>query len=362
MFVFNLSCVSPSEVLLSGDLHVYRKRPKSPDPGEAHAHMLLHHERVPLDAIRMRSSKFGWQAYDVTSAVQESRGEQAQKLIVSFRSEAPPGGEVLPLKHFIRHNIALPFLIVFSNDTQNITLDHIDPHFRQTQGTERGRSDEVIIDPEFGVEVPLFGAGRRKRPKQRQIIHHSKTETLTTSEVSTEDEVDLDREQVEPRQRRSIYDNEIPEHPTDSVKPDAPYNVPRTHPGILQGRHHVPRHHVPVTSSEQLIPYPENYEKQNGGSSSRRGRKRKGRKNRKRKDKRGRKGSTRTLPFPDEWDREITHRENTIKVDLFPGLKNKKYLTNIILSFLSTSLKTYKHESVGFAQKHSTRRMNSLQV
>ena len=248
MFVFNLTSISTSEHVFSGDIHVYRKRPKSPDHqsnAHAHAHMILHHVApgnylTHIASLLMSDAKFGWQSYDVTSAVQNclQKSRDHQRVAISFASgRVKTGDNSLPLKHFIRHNVALPFLIVFSNDTQNITLDHIDPHF-----AVKGPQD-VIIDPEFGVEVPLFGKKRRKSSRgHRKASVSRETASRMSSEVEDEG-IEQDDESAEEvpelvvhRGRRSIYDNEIPEHPTDAVEPDAPYNVPRTHPGILKGR------------------------------------------------------------------------------------------------------------------------------
>ena len=163
MFVFNLSSISSSELVFSSDMHVYRKRPKSPNQ-ENNAYMLINQVApdnylTHIASLHMTGTRFGWQSYDVTSSVQNclQKSRDQQRLAISFASSrVMTSDNSLPLKHFIRHNVALPFLIVFSNDTQNITLDHIDPHF-----TVKDVQD-VIIDPEFGVEVPLFGKSRRK--------------------------------------------------------------------------------------------------------------------------------------------------------------------------------------------------------
>lgn len=322
MFVFNLSSVSSSEVVFSGEIHVYRKRPKSAD--HAHDAYVFLHQVAPqnylkyMASLRMTSPRFGWQSYDITSSVQGCLGSTPQqRLAVSFASgNIQTEKNTLPLKHFIRHNIAMPFLIVFSNDTQNITLDHIDPHFSLQGGS---RKDDVIIDPEFGREVPLFGEGRRasrghRHSRERTFVSYGEStleETTHYDAQESEDEVELSAKSV--RSRRSIFDNEIPEHPLDAVEPDAPYNVPRTHPGILQGRNQL-RHQIPVTSSEKLLPYPEDYE----DTSSKR-RRRKDRRGRKKKDRKRKKNKSKehgTIPFPPEWEREITHQQNTVKVSV----------------------------------------------
>ena len=237
----------------------------------------------------------------------------------------------LPLKHFIRHNVALPFLIVFSNDTQNITLDHIDPHFAVKD------VQDVIIDPEFGVEVPLYGKRRRKSRVHHSIKKASVSEE-TTSQISSETEEQKKKKEVQRksteevapalhRRKRSIFDNEIPEHPTDAVEPDAPYNVPRTHPAILQGRGQS-RHQVPVTSSQQLIPYPDDYDEDDASYRKRRRKERRRNRKKKGRERNGRNKSNgdRTIPFPPEWERELTHQENTIKVGSQDYLCGRKRL------------------------------------
>ena len=340
MFVFNLSSISSSEQVFSSDIHVYRKRPKSRDH-ETSAYMLLHQVApanylTHIASLLMSGSKFGWQSYDVTSSVQNclQKSREQQNLAISFASSrVRTSDNTLQLKHFIRHNVALPFLIVFSNDTQNITLDHIDPHF-----AVKGAQD-VIIDPEFGVEVPLFGKKRRKSSRGHFSHNKASVSEGTTSRISSE----MDKESLEQsesteeitsqeahRGKRSIYDNEIPEHPTETVEPDAPYNVPRTHPGILKGRGQS-RYQVPATSAQRLLPYPDEYDDDDDDSSYRKRRRKERRRNRKKKDRGPRNGRNksngdRTLPFPPEWEREIAHQENTIKVGRQDYLCGRKRL------------------------------------
>ena len=335
MFVFNLSSISSSELVFSSDIHVYRKRPKSPDQGN-NAYLLLN-LRAPnylthITSLRMSDARFGWQSYDVTYPVQNclQKPRDQQRLAMSFASSRiMTSDNSLPLKHFIRHNVALPFLIVFSNDTQNITLDHIDPHF-----TIKDMQD-IIIDPELGVEVPLYGGKRRSKShfSYKEDFVSEETTSKTSSEAG-----DNSREKEEPnksteeefpgsyRGKRSIFDNEIPEHPTDTIEPDAPYNVPRTHPGILKGRMQM-RHQVPVTSSQQLIPYPEDHDEKD---VSYRRRKKERRRNRKKKgrERTGRNNSRedRILPLPPEWKRELAHQENTIKMGSQDYLCGRKRL------------------------------------
>ena len=196
---------------------------------------------------------------------------------------------------------------------------------------------DVIIDPEFGVEVPLYGKRRRKSRVHHSIKKASVSEE-TTSQISSETEEQKKKKEVQRksteevapalhRRKRSIFDNEIPEHPTDAVEPDAPYNVPRTHPAILQGRGQS-RHQVPVTSSQQLIPYPDDYDEDDASYRKRRRKERRRNRKKKGRERNGRNKSNgdRTIPFPPEWERELTHQENTIKVGSQDYLCGRKRL------------------------------------
>ena len=64
---------------------------------------------------------------------------------------------------------------------------------------------------------------------------------------------DLDSQNEARRWRRSIYDNEIPEHPDQDIPLPPSYNVPRTDPGILEGRGESTRR---KGSHSRIIPYP----------------------------------------------------------------------------------------------------------
>ena len=297
--------------------------------------------------VRMHSGGYGWQSYDVTSVVEDCISPRKRKpdiLAVSFASKK---GDRKPhrvaLESFLDH-VTMPFLIIYSNDTQNITLDHVDPRIGP------GDMNEDIIDPEFGYDSTK--RHRKKKGRRRRIgldisssvegvddvkgkEQHPKNDTHTSGHNKKRHSETIQR------QRRSILDNEIPESPVDPVESDPPFNMPRSHPGILHSRL-TSRHKDESTTSNSedvdndedddetivvdgwkkntntekkgkqnnkldtsnLIPYPDEFMK----------RKRR-RKNRNRNHRRRQNHHRRRLPLPPAWEAELARDENLPSVN-----------------------------------------------
>ena len=291
MFIFNLSSILKSERVFNAEIHLYKKKMKT--RMKRPRLKLVLYEIAPsyiseIGSLNINARGFGWQWYDVTSAVKScmaARRRMPHLLAVKFSAERSSGKHShVTLRKFMRQATSTPFLIVFSNDTQNITLDHIDPHFNAKElealkAVEEQQIDHPSendddddddkdgdVDDEEDVEEP-------EKTSPTEMVHKAKSsqDGINSQELMTE----------ENRERRSILDNEIPEHPHEIATPtkETTIYLPKTNPGILRGRHNQKN----KGANSKLIPYPEN--------SQRRRRRKKHRKNRRRNNKK-------ELPFP----------------------------------------------------------------
>ncbi|XP_074647688.1 uncharacterized protein LOC141903468 [Tubulanus polymorphus] len=136
IFLFNLSSVLPSEKVFSAEIHLYKKQMKTRRMGSDISLIMFDVSKVNLNTLGdvfISSKTYGWQIYDVTRALQTClrvKSRRREHLFgLMFRSGGGNPNVDIPLKKFIRHH-SKPFLIIYSNDTQNLTIDHIDPHFK----------------------------------------------------------------------------------------------------------------------------------------------------------------------------------------------------------------------------------------
>lgn len=344
-FIFNLSSVARTERVFNAEIHLFRKRIRS-----RNSTISLRLHRVSLNkvydagSVDLITEARGWHATNMTPAVKSCisrRRSPGDVLAVTIRKVKKNSrkSRTMSLHRFMDH-MTLPFLVLYSNDTQNITLDHVDPHFRATD------LEEEIFDPEFGY-IPNFS---------NSLSHHARTifDYDDSADYDSEDgEVDVSNEKdddapfkgfgfddddakalsesvadITDRKRRSIFDNEIPEEPVDNVK-QGPFNVPLTNPiemeeHVTQSQNEsqkqegkkeefVKSEHKPgktifgkvdnrknVGTEEKeydLIPYPKDFKKE------RKNRRRNRRKNR--KHRRRRPHQDRQLPLPPEWEAEL---------------------------------------------------------
>ncbi|XP_069125272.1 bone morphogenetic protein 3-like [Argopecten irradians] len=284
MFVFNLTSIIPSERLLSAEIHLYKKKMKKSRRRRRDLELLMYeiapHYMTENGKITMRAESFGWQWYDVTDAALSclaARRDIPHLFALKFQFEKHNGKvKDVALKKFIRHH-SLPFLIIYSNDTQNNELDSLETLTEKVhkEKDEEEDSDFVSSDPDKFVEYSLsFANGKFK--SEPDSNDHSQDQTANSAQR---------------RQKRSIYDNEIPENPQEYENFHRKFNIPQTHPNILQSRRES-RHKI---SDSRLIPYPDDQKRKNRKNS------RKNRKNR-RKNRR-RKNKNANLLFPKEWDR-----------------------------------------------------------
>ena len=362
MFTFNLTSITPSEKVIRAEIHLYKKKTKSRSrdeqllPGRYKEDGMTEENAgdttmkvwslgpSSISALTERilpGVSYGWQAADISRQLKEclpGRRKPTNRLLlaVSFSAYNKHGRMTnLSYGKYARH-LSRPFLVVFANDSQNITLDHIDPHFniqslkRPIINPESGQPDkfddlkwhfiseadqdkEVETDAEF---LDHSNGGTKKDSSEKSVTgdrksisdkstrsgkHHRKIQTIQDLMSIEPDGDGAAGDDVKPaRQRRSIYDNEIPDDVMDDDEFATTYNIPRTHPGILQGkihsRHRLPKVTKPTTtttppsrhrsqeslSSEgksRLLPYPEGYQKQKRRRKNRRRNKKRQRQN-----------------------------------------------------------------------------------
>jgi hypothetical protein len=271
MFLFNLSSVVQTERLLSAEIHLYKRKqkkiiwPKRRDI-EVKMYEIAPHYMAENGKITMRVESFGWQWYDVTNSILSclaARRDIPHMFALNFVIEKRHGKtKHLNLRKFIRQH-SMPFLIIYSNDTQSISLDQLD------NMAEKITNDEVI---KTGNMVPV----------PEKSIANITSDTSNEKQNKTEPHLDSNRS------KRSIFTNEIPEDPADYDKMNRRYNLPQTHPNILKARS---ESRIKIKDS-MLIPYPNKEELRKNKR-----RKQKRRKNKKRKNRRKNK-----LFFPKEWD------------------------------------------------------------
>lgn len=246
MFVFNLTSISRTEQLLSAEIHLYKRKPKRFNPKkdiELKMYEVAPHYMSEEGKITMRAESFGWQWYDVTDAIYSclaARRNVPHLFALNFKTEKQNGKlKDIALKRFIRHH-SMPFLVVYTNDTQENRFDQLDT-----------LADKIKMD----------SSNSYKNTETRKL----------------QDEV-ID---IKLRDKRSIFDNEIPENPIIYQHTERKFNIPQTHPGILQTR----KQNRNKNSGSRRIPYPD---------------KGKRRRNRKRKNRR-KKNRRRNRVFPKEW-------------------------------------------------------------
>lgn len=261
MFVFNLSSVANSqEEIISAEIHVYKRRKTNYNKHgdlEFILHEIAPHYTKESGKIVVTPEVYGWQWFDVTNVVKScvTEGRSAHALGLNFKVSKPHGNSnILHLTRFI-HRHSVPYLIIYSNDSQNIDIDSLSNSREQTKNLKSGTFSEVDTKLQQRTKRSL-GDNSADIP-----LYNSRARSI------------------------SILTNEIPEDPEDYNRP-YPINVKeiQTHPRMLQTRKES-RHKI---TDPRLIPYPGDYVE-----------KRKRKKNRRKKG-RGRRRNQ--LELPKAWD------------------------------------------------------------
>ncbi len=304
MLIFNLSAISRSDKILNSEVHIYKRKTKE---GRDHSILMEMHELAPsyvrrIDHRRIPAESYGWQATEVGAAVRacvHRRNNVPHFLAVTFHLEKGDASPPPMSPRAFRRRLSLPYLIVFSNDSQVLTMDHIAPHLNPIDFTEQ------FVDPESGTRDTFrdiltesrrrASSGRRRqngldmdsqnKPRSSRIKEESRNALNSMVQrpgppifpggfrlqKTSPFALEKGHNEVRHRKRRSIFDNEIPEFPTDTLAPPSVYQMPQTHPTILQGRTKMRQ----KVRDSKLIPYPEDYK-----------RRRRRKKNRRRKNRR----------------------------------------------------------------------------
>ncbi|XP_076460983.1 uncharacterized protein LOC143293693 [Babylonia areolata] len=185
MFIFNLSSVSATEQVMRAHVHLYKRKSthrKRRSRSRVETELVLYevspHYLSQTGSIIMRSSAKGWQLYGATEAVLSCllvNREQPHLFALSFRSEKPNGKmKPLALKKFARHH-SMPFLILYSNETESINLEELDivaerlkrnedsePEERRKKDQQEPENVDNESDDEAGTPVPVDGTGDDK--------------------------------------------------------------------------------------------------------------------------------------------------------------------------------------------------------
>ncbi|KAK2156983.1 hypothetical protein LSH36_201g03053 [Paralvinella palmiformis] len=316
MFVFNLSSIYASEKILKAEVHLYKRHVRQTKDCDIYMEMnelgptflrKLDHRRIPEVAQ-------GWQAADVTTSVEAclQYGDGPPRMMaLAFLTPTGGVGDGLTRMNakWLVRRISRPYLIVYSNDTQNITVDHIQPHIQPTdlsstyvepstgllrrfniaghrqddQGDTQEENEDSEMAPDVRQEAPLRQVPGREtgaKDEQRNKWRHYR-KNKHHNEVHA----------IKDRLRRSVLDNEIPEDPDEEVTLEAEYVLPKTHPGILLSRTQL-RRKLSRHDGGKLIPYPEGYKKQRRKQRRQRRKHRKNRQNTGASPRRRRSGSS----------------------------------------------------------------------
>lgn len=284
MFLFNLSSVARTEKLISAEIHLFKRKHKNIDKItrrdiDMRMFEIAPHYMAENGKITMRSETFGWQWYDITSSIQScvsTRREKPHLFALNFVSERKNGQlKHLTLRKFIRQH-SMPFLIIYSNDTQNLSLDHLES---LTDISE----DEKIIDNQMDkVSTNLTTASSGSAVDVANEMTNNSMKKLLHPLNKTAPPLDSNRA------KRSITTNEIPEDPVHYKPTKKRFNIPQTHPNILKTRS---ESRIKIRNS-MLIPYPKKELFRKNGKRKHRRRK----KNKKRKSNR-----KNNSYFPPEW-------------------------------------------------------------
>nr|WND63736.1 bone morphogenetic protein 3 [Sinonovacula constricta] len=235
MYVFNLSSMTSTEQMISAEIHFYKRR-KTRFNEKADLELILH-QITPLTvtlsgAIKIQKGSFGWQWHDITDDVTKCLNNDQHKpysLGLNFESLSSNGkANLIKLKRFTyRHS--LPYLIIYSNDSQDLDIEDID-------------QNTVKIDH----EIPLTDNNVDSRTKLSKLIPvRSKREKRSLDDNSA------DLPAYSRARSMSILTNEIPENPDDYRAYPINVNI-ATHPGMLQTRKES-RHKL---GDSRLIPLP----------------------------------------------------------------------------------------------------------
>lgn len=245
MLLFNLSDILSSEEVLHTEIHLCQKKTRRRfSHRDVHLKLFDVSQRSapPLGVATIAAEK-GWKSYDVTDAIDNFRVKNPAGALIgaSFLVKTPHGRKKkIPPHKLIREELS-PFLVIFSNDNENVTLDDLEAELLKSNNYLTVKAERKLRKAD--VTEPETIRGKRS-------VNELRTNII--------DEEDFDEPDI---YKRSIFNNELPGENDSTFG----MTIPKTNPGVLRSRHS--RRH---RNKKGLIPFPK-------GS---RGGKRKGKKGR----------------------------------------------------------------------------------
>ena len=170
MFIFNLSSITASERLLSAELHIYKRKVKSSRRKAFHLklHELSQGSLSDLGSRMLAARSIGWQAADLSAQLTTCLHHATSLLVVSVLASNRDGQLRRVNLNRMSSHLSTPFLVVFSNEAQNISVDHIEPHLRNTDLTRTFVQPETGRRETFGTELgDLVTGTERQRTVKR---------------------------------------------------------------------------------------------------------------------------------------------------------------------------------------------------
>ena len=310
MYIFNVSNFATSDVF-GGELHVMRKKTGSKKFVSVQVSS-LGCPSLDEEELRDVNQTDKWYSLDVTKELHQCLDRASLRryggtginllTLTSYFKGADDQTVPINGKKVVRY-ISKPFLVVYLNETQTLTQDHVDPRFKADDAITATKirdpaSTAAFYNPETGTleyyDIAATQFGDHWQPAADEERPAAAEANDTTSVVD-------DDWQHKRRRRRSTIDNEIPEIPENYPPPvyaigggsgyhhrDTAANKHKIiHPPPYpeqkpKGRNNLggDRHSSGVAGEKdngdsRLIPYPPNYPTRSGNQNK------KGRKNRK---------------------------------------------------------------------------------
>lgn len=189
-----------------------------------------------------------WQTMDVTQPIKRALSSTADgiELVLTFanasgaEAAAASGSDAAALGLFLRHH-SLPYVLIYANDTVNLTADQISSRLRLRDGLSMRQEAESLIDPETGLSggVDDWGGASAQRlppPSSREFRARKLTRRLPA------------------RVTRDVLDNEIPGDPDVARRLQQHGRPPRRQRPAAAAARGVARGRPPVAGLEILRP------------------------------------------------------------------------------------------------------------
>lgn len=259
--LFNLSGIHSQEEILLGELHFYKRRKvKWHENSQVFEYkMKFFGVRIttrevivaPLDTLTIPKNSRGWQVHNLTKILRECRKADTHLLGITVQGLNTKSKFVsVPLNKFIKMN-SQPFLIVFSNDQENNTIEEIETHMTDTLLYGGSDQHKILTNDKTKLKTDANEVSPKSKENQYVTTHWDERTNVDFnllkrfSRSSFYNKNQTDKEHLKQQMvKRSIYDNELPE---ETILSNA---IPQTSPNILQSRNRQKQ------KNSQVIPYP----------------------------------------------------------------------------------------------------------